>query len=311
MNINGLIVLVSVLVLNACSSQQPNDTNVEDSVSTASLTTNDNPNKQEQTNMQADSTGDFISVRGYVDVPPEQRVSVSPFYGGYIKEIMVLPGSQVNKGEVLFTMENPLYIQLQEQYIEATEQLEYLKEDYERQKVLATEEIVSRKNYKKAESDFKVMTAKANGLREQLNMLGLSIAAIEKGQFSSSVSVKSTIKGNVTAVNIQKGIYLDPKDVAVSIINTDHLHLELEVFEQDASRIQEGQKIWFTVPEMSHQEYQGSVHLVVPSIDLQKRTILVHGHIDEEHESTFLPGMYVDAKIVVGEFVIDHSQQKH
>jgi cobalt-zinc-cadmium efflux system membrane fusion protein len=53
---------------------------------------------------------------------------------------------------------------------------------------------------------------------------------------------------------------------------------------------------------MSQQEeYEGSVHLVVPSIDLQKRTILVHGHIDDEHESAFLPGMYVEANSMVGE----------
>jgi cobalt-zinc-cadmium efflux system membrane fusion protein len=301
-NIYGFIVFLSVLVLGACSTGQQDDANVEDPVSAASLTTHDNNDKREEANNQADSIGNFISVRGYVDVPPEQRVSVSPFYGGYVKEIKVLPGTRVDKGEVLFTMENPLYIQLQEQYLEAKEQLEYLKEDYERQKVLSTEEIVSRKNYKKAESDYKVMTAKTNGLRERLNMLGLSIAAIEKGQFSSSVSVKSTINGNVTAVNIQKGIYLDPKDVAVNIINADHLHLELEVFEQDASRIEKGQKIRFTIPEMSQQEeYEGSVHLVVPSIDLQKRTILVHGHIDDEHESAFLPGMDVEANIMVGE----------
>jgi len=294
--IYGFIALTSVFLFSTCSGEQ----NVEDQVSEARVTTTENTDEQEEaTEEQVADNGNFISVRGYVDVPPEQRVSVSPFYGGYVKDIRVLPGTRVTKGEVLFTMENPFYIQLQQQYLEAVEQLEYLKEDYERQSILSSEEIVSRKNYKKAEADYKVMTAKANGLREQLKMLGLPIATIEKGQIYNTVAVTSTINGNVTALNIQKGVYLDPKDVAVNIINTDHLHVELEVFEQDASRIRKGQEIRFTIPEMSKQQYLGTVHLVVPSIDLQKRTIMVHGHIEDEKEATFLPGMYVEAMIMV------------
>ena len=298
--IYGSLTVLKVFLLCACGTDQTGTNTNEDKIS-AVVTTTDDQNDQAIDSEPQEFNPKFISVRGYVDVPPEQRVSVSPFFGGYVQEIKVLPGTHVNKGAVLFTLQNPFYVELQQQYLEAVQQLDYLKEDYERQKVLSGEEIVSRKNYKKAEADYKVMTTKASGLREQLKMLGLSISAIEQGRLSSSVSVRSTITGSVTEVNIQKGVYVDPKDVAINIINTDHLHLELEIFEQDASRIREGQEIRFTVPELSKQEYTGAVYLVVPSIDLQKRTILVHGHIEEEYESEFLPGMYVDARILVDE----------
>ena len=294
--------MLLVVIFSACNQDQQNTIqDEEDAAPAASLANAENRVEQTtETTQKNDSNQNFISVRGYVDVPPDQRVSVSPFYGGYIREIKVLPGTRVSKGDVLFTMQNPYFVELQQQYLEAVQQLEYLKENFERQKVLSSEEITSKKSYKKAESDYKVMTAKASGLREQLKMLELSISAIERGQIFSSVSVRSSIKGSVTAVNIQKGAYIDPGNVAVNIINTEHLHLELEVFEQDASRINEGQEIRFSVPEMSAQEYLGSVYLIVPAIDLQKRTILVHGHIEEEVAMDLLPGMYVEAKIMVG-----------
>ncbi|MFY0652281.1 MAG: efflux RND transporter periplasmic adaptor subunit [Cyclobacteriaceae bacterium] len=239
-----------------------------------------------------------IAITGYVDVPPENRAAISPYYGGFVTRIGVLEGQQVKKGETLFRLENPDYIKVQQEYLESKEQLEYLKADYERQKQLATEKIASTKNFKKAEMDFNVVQSKYNALKEQIRLMGLSIPSIEAGKLFSTISIKAPIAGNITAVNISKSVYADAKEVAVELVNLDHIHLELEVFEKDALRIQEGQMINFRIPESGSKVYKGEVHLVGKTIDPQKRTVKVHGHIEDKIEG-LIPGMFVEAEIVL------------
>ncbi|GAB4241572.1 MAG: efflux RND transporter periplasmic adaptor subunit [Ekhidna sp.] len=239
-----------------------------------------------------------ISITGYIDVPPENRAAISPYYGGFVKNIKVLPGQTVKRGETLFTLENPDYLKVQQDYLESKEQLDYLKADYERQKQLADEKITSTKNFKKAESDYKVMLARYQSLKEQLKLMELSVEEIESGRLFSSISIKAPISGSITTVNITKSAFADAKEVAVEIVNLEHIHLELEVFEKDALLIKEGQQISFKIPETGSQVYQGKVHLVGKSIDPKKRTIRVHGHIEEEIEG-LIPGMFVEAMIFV------------
>lgn len=247
---------------------------------------------------ETDKKKQSISVTGYIDVPPENRVSISPYFGGYAKKIRVLPGQSVKKGEMLFTLENPEYLKVQQDYLESKEQLDYLKANYDRQKQLADEQIASTKNFKKAESDYKVMLARYRALTEQLKLMGLTLADLEGGELSSAISITAPIAGNITAVNINKGEFADAKEAAVELVNLDHIHLELELFEKDALQVKEGQRIQFTIPETGSQKYEGKVHLVGKSIDLKKRTVMVHGHIDEEING-LIPGMFVEASIVV------------
>ena len=297
MKLYTYILLAGVLALTSCENEKKDTKVVEVTMATASPMAATSPSSDSQKDKSSENDTLSISVRGYVDVPPEQRLSVSPFYGGYVKNILVLPGTKVKKGEVLFTLQNPEFITLQQQYLETAKQLEYLEQDFKRQMELSKDNISSEKTFKKAESDYQVMKAKASGLKEQLKLLGISTSDLENGSIYTVVKVYAQISGTVTEVNIQKGVFVDVKDVAVKLINMDHLHLELEVFEQEALKVKVGQKILFRIPEIDDKEYNGEVHLVVPAIDMKKRTFLVHGHLDDMKKNKFLPGMYVDAKI--------------
>ncbi len=237
-----------------------------------------------------------IAVTGFIDVPPENRASISPYFGGFVKNINVLPGQSVKKGEQLFTLENPEYLKVQQEYLESKEQLDYLNTDYLRQKQLTAENITSTKLYKKAESDYKVMLAKYQSLKELIKLMGLSIIEIEKGNLFSNISVRSPISGDITSVNITKSAFTDAKTVAMEVVNLDHIHLELEVFEKDVLLVKEGQGLLFKIPETGSQVYEGKIYLVGKSIDSNKRTVMVHGHIEEEIDG-LIPGMFVEAKI--------------
>ncbi len=102
----------------------------------------------------------------------------------------------------------------------------------------------------------------------------------------------------------QKGAFLNPSDVAVTVTNTDELHIELKIFEKDYSMVKEGHLINIKL-QNNPKIYSGKVHLINKAISNQDRTIAIHGDLLNENETKlFAPGMYIEGEIVT-------SSQEH
>lgn len=243
---------------------------------------------------------EVVRVTGIVDVPPENRVIISAVYGGYVRKISLLEGDPVRKGQAVITLENPEFIELQQGYLEVREQLPYLKSEYERQQTLFKEQISSEKVYLKARSDYFTAVARQKSLEAQLKLLGIRPAELEAGGLRSVISLHTPIGGKVTRVNVRTGAYVSPATEIMEIVNNEHIHLELMVFEQDINRIRKGQGMRFSIPEISDRVRQGSVYLIGNTVD-EKRTVKVHAHVKEEDLEELMVGMFVQADILAGE----------
>jgi cobalt-zinc-cadmium efflux system membrane fusion protein len=241
-----------------------------------------------------------VQATGMIDVPPQNKAVVSAFMGGYIKETPLLIGDLVEKGQSLVTLENPEFITLQQNYLEAAQELNFLQADYERQKQLVAENISSQKNFLKAESDYRGKLALYNALKEKLKMLNFSIANVESGDIRSAVRIFSPISGSITKMNVSRGMYVSPSDEILEITDNDHIHLELNVFEKDILELKREQVIRFSIPEASGESFQGQVYLIGAHIE-ENRTVKVHAHLKEEDQHRFLTGMFVQAQIVTSE----------
>lgn len=239
---------------------------------------------------------EVIQVNGMIDVPPQNRAVVNASMGGYIKNTPFLIGDIVKKGQVLLTLENPEFVSLQQSFLEVHEQLAYLKAEYERQQTMKAENITSQKSFLMAESAYKTAMATHSGLEKQLQMIHISPAQVIAGEITGVAQVLAPISGSITKVNITKGSYVSPATEIMEIIDNDHIHLELSVFEKDIMQVKKGQKISFRIPEASQERFRAEVHLVGTSIDAN-RTIKVHGHLEDKDEHHFLTGMFVEAAI--------------
>ncbi|NHE57235.1 efflux RND transporter periplasmic adaptor subunit [Cyclobacterium plantarum] len=241
---------------------------------------------------------EVVKAKGMIDVPPENRAAVSSYFGGTVKEIRLLPGQSVKKGQELFVLENPDYVQIQQDFLEAKGQLAYLQSDYERQKNLVQDSISSQKKFLKAESDYTVTRARVASLGKKLALMNIDPSTFTIENIRTSLSVRSPISGYVTEVAISKGAFLTPSQMAVTIVNTDHVHLEMNVFEKDLAKISVGQPIRFRIQEDNSKEYEAFIYLISKTIDPEERTLGIHGHlVDEKLAERFNPGMYVEAVI--------------
>lgn len=245
-----------------------------------------------------------VKATGMIDVPPENKAIINAFMGGYIKTTPLLIGDQVKKGQELVTIENPEFITLQQNYLEVKEQITYLKAEFDRQKTMMEEKITSQKSFLKAESEYHTAMAKYNGLAKQLSLLNISIPQVEKGNITATVTIYSPITGSITKVNVARGTFVAPGSPIMEIIDNDHLHIELSVFEKDIMQLKKGQDIKFSIPEASTDIYDAEVHLIGSIIE-NNRTVNIHGHLKDESRANFLVGMFVEADIITSSFSKD------
>jgi cobalt-zinc-cadmium efflux system membrane fusion protein len=296
--------LALLLALASCSSGTDTPAAAEPAAQTPAEGTYELSNAQfESSGMQLGKLAmktfhEVVKATGMFDVPPENRASVGSYFGGTVTDIRLLPGERVKKGQLLFTLENPDFVQMQQEYLESQGQLTNLKADYERQKNLLQDQVTSQKNFLKAEADYTVTRVKVASLARKLSLMNINPNTLSLENIQTTVSITSPINGYVTQVNINRGTFLPASQSAITIVDTDHLHLELNIFEKDLPHVRIGQTIRFSIQEDQRSTYTATVHLVNKTVDPENRTIGIHGHLtDENLSSLFSPGMYVEADI--------------
>lgn len=239
----------------------------------------------------------YITANGFIDVPPQNMASIHTFMAGYVKKSPLLIGDKVQQGALLLTLENPEYVTIQQNYMEVFKKLDYLKSEYQRQEQLYKEQISSEKVYLNAKSNYDIAMATYSGLKKKIQLMNLNPKQVEAGTFTSVIPVYAPISGTVAKLHINVGSYVSPTDELMEIVNNDHIHLELSVFEKDILGVQKGLPVRFKVPEASEKTFEAEVHLVGNTISAEK-TVPVHGHIKNEKSLNFTVGMYINAKIV-------------
>jgi len=248
-----------------------------------------------------------LRVNGKLDVPPQNLVSVSAPFGGFLKSTEMLQGKPVRKGEIIAIMQNPEYIQLQQDYLDSKSQLEFLEAEYHRQEELARENINAAKNLQQAKAAYLSKSAVVHGLYSKLKILNIDFASLERGEMTSTINLYSPISGFVTEVNFNIGSFVSPTDVLFKIVDASHVHAELTVFEKDIVKIKKGQKVRFTLAG-SDAEKTATVYLIGREI-LPDRTVRIHSHLDEE-DADLLPGMYLSAVIELESNPVDALPEK-
>ena len=214
-----------------------------------------------------------------------------------MKKTELLQGMKVTKGQVIAVMEHPDYIQMQQEYLDGKSQLEYLEAEYKRQQELNKDNVIAQKTLQQAKAQYLSMQAKVNGLKSKLNLIGINPDKLLNGEIQNTVTILAPITGYVTKVHVNIGLYVNPNDVMFEIVDTEHLHAELTVFEKDITKIQINQKVRFTLANENKERF-ATVYLIGREIS-SDRTVRIHCHLDNE-DTQLLPGMFLKAYIETG-----------
>ena len=235
-----------------------------------------------------------LKVNGTVSVAPQNLATVCMPMGGFVKSTKLMPGNMVRKGQTLAIIENQDFIDIQQNYLEAKNKLELAKAEYERQNELYKSDISSQKNMQQVTSNYKSLKVQVKALEQKLALIGINPSRMSENTISRSVALVSPISGYVKAVNVSIGKSVSGSDVLFEIVNSDKLFLELTLFEKDADKVSNGEKIRFFINNEAEQ-HEAMINQTGKSINNDK-TYKVYATVIG-HCKNMLPGMYVNAVI--------------
>ncbi|MDV4116293.1 efflux RND transporter periplasmic adaptor subunit [Elizabethkingia anophelis] len=236
-----------------------------------------------------------LKLNGKIDVPPQSLVSVSVPLGGYLKNTKLLPGMQVKKGEVIAELEDPQYIRLQQDYLQAKSKLHFAQLDYNRQKNLNESQAASDKVMQQAQAEMAGQQIQLNALAQQLRLININPDKLSTGTIVKSIRIYSTINGFVSKVNVNIGKYVNPSEVLFELINPDDIHLNLRVYEKDISHLKIGQQVIAYTNNDPGKKIPAEIILISKDIGMDG-TADVHCHF-HQYDKGLLPGMYMNAVI--------------
>jgi cobalt-zinc-cadmium efflux system membrane fusion protein len=233
-----------------------------------------------------------IRANGNLNVPNNNKANATSLYGGVIKTLNVQIGDHVRKGQVIATIANPQFIQLQEEYLNTASKITFAAQELARQKELNEGSAGAKKNLQSATAELNSLQTRRASLQQQIQLMGIDPGAISNTNLKAALVVTSPLNGTVSNVFAKIGSYVDVSSPVIEIVDNSSLHLDLQVFEKDLPLVKVGQTIHFTLTNNPTTEYDAKVFSIGSSFENESKTIAVHCKVNG-NKSGLIDGMNI------------------
>ena len=290
----------AMMVLAACSQEKTGDASAESSAeeSKAEIVAETETDSVEIDAVTgATNVANSPTFNGLMVVSPSKQVTLSLTMGGKVHALNVMPGSAVSRGKVVAMIDNPEYIELQQTYLDASAQLEYLEKEYQRQRTLVEQDAASQKRAQQAKADYLSMKSRADAAASRLASLGIDAKGLATSGIKPYLPVVAPVSGFVTNMNANLGKYLEVGEPICDIIDKSRILLQLTVYEKDLKLMKTGGKVEFRVNGMGKETFAAKIVAIDQAVDSKDYSVKVYAEVSNSR-SDFRPGMYVRAKLL-------------
>jgi cobalt-zinc-cadmium efflux system membrane fusion protein len=246
-----------------------------------------------------------LRVAGRIDFDEQRLARIGATITGRVTEIDVLLGQQVKKGEMLAKLNSSELSTQQLAYLKARAQLELNRRNAERAKSLFEADVIGQAELQRRQSELLISTAETRAAADQLQLLGVSPAAIERlgkqGTINSVTPVVSTLNGFVVERKLALGQVVQPADALFVVADLSRLWAVAQVPEQQVNQVKVGQSVSIEVPALGNEKLVGKLIFVGQTINPDTRTVLVRTALDNSDgrlKPAMLASMLIEAKSV-------------
>lgn len=292
-----IIYLMLALLAASCSSNSEQPASSADTTETVAQSDADSTQTSKVDGISgATNVANPPSFNGVIVMPPQNHVTVTLSMGGSVQDIRILPGEYVRKGEIILTLANPAFIELQQAYLDAAAQTEYLAKEYDRQQKLVSGESASLKRMQQSKADYLSMKSRMEAAAAQLILLGTDTATLNQKGIRTYLEVRAPRNGYVTNMDINAGKYYAAGEPVCDVIDKSTPMLQLTAYEKDLDKLLPGSCFTFKVNGMPDSTFSAELISVDQMVDNMNRSIKVYARITQACPN-FRPGMYVSAQI--------------
>lgn len=244
----------------------------------------------------ATSVENNLTLNGTIEIPIQNNATISLPMDAIIRQANLVEGQLLAAGDVVATLENAGFIELQQSYLDATAQCEFLEAEYERQKNLSQEDATSHRRLQQSKADFMSMKSRKEAAGARLKMLGIDPSTVGQNGISPFLEIKAPISGYVSNVRVNQGKFLATGDAICEIVNKQQILIKLTAYEKDLDKLTLGKEINFHVNGLGDNTFQATITSIGQRVDRQNRSVEVYAR-SKQNNAQFRPGMYVSARI--------------
>lgn len=244
-----------------------------------------------------------VKANGMLSVPNDNKALVTSVTNGIVQQLLVQPGDEVKKGQLIARILNPDMAQLQQSYQTTIAQIKLNEIELNRQQELVKGNAAPLKNVERVKAELAGLRAAKNALENQFRLMGIRPESAADGGNVTSIDVKAPISGTVSELQAQIGSKVDASTPIAQIVNNSRLHLDLFVYEKDLPKLHNNQLIHFTLTNNPGKEYDAVIYSIGTAFASESKTIAVHAHVEGD-KSGLIEGMNITAVISVGDKLV-------
>lgn len=269
------------------------------------------------------AVAETLRVAGRIDFDEQRLARIGATVTGRVTQIDAMLGQSVGKGEVLARLNSSELSSQQLAYLKARAQLELNRRNAERAKALFEADVIGAAELQRRESEFQISLAETRAAADQLALLGVSAAAIDRlakhGAVDSVTPVVATMNGVVVERKLAQGQVVQPADALFVVADLSRLWAVAQVPEQQVSQVKAGQSVSIEVPALGNEKLIGKLIFVGQTIDPETRTVLVRTELDNRDgrlKPAMLASMLIEAKpverlVVPASAVVRENDEDH
>ena len=231
----------------------------------------------------------LLNASGYVVA--QRKASVSSKRTGRLSYVGVEEGSRVKKGEIIARLENEDLAAARDRaaanlnaaratLAQAEAELTDARLNYDRQKQLLAQNLISRQDYDTAETRYQKMLAAVANSRANIKA---AAAALDEAQTAVEYSlIRAPFDGVVLTKNAEIGEVVAPFGAALNaraavatMADMSSLMVEADVAEANIHQVKIGQPVEILLDALPGERFPGKVHMIVPTAERSKATIMV------------------------------------
>ncbi|WP_295334765.1 efflux RND transporter periplasmic adaptor subunit [Flavobacterium sp.] len=215
-----------------------------------------------------------ISLSGSIEA--NEQIDIRSEVSGIVETIAFTEGSAVNKGQVLFKVND---IELRAQLAQAKTKESLASENERRAKLLLQKEAISQEEYDIASADYRTAKAQTQLIQAQIG----------------KTTVRAPFSGKIGLRSISPGTYVTPTTLIAKLVSTNPLKITFSIPEKYATEISKNNTITFTVPNVK-ETFTAKIYALEPAIEATTRTLQIRALTDNSN-GKLLPGTFANIEL--------------
>jgi RND family efflux transporter MFP subunit len=240
-----------------------------------------------------------LRVPGIVKANEYREVHVTPLVGGVVKEVPVVLGDHVKRGQPLAIIFSSELAEAETQYVSYLAELEAEHKKLERTQNLLKLGAASQQEEEEVAATHAAHESHVRSALEKLKLLGATdrqIAALKQAeQINPNLIVPAPIGGVVLTRNANLGLVVNAAQELFTVADLSTVWIMASVNEKDFASVRVGSQANITAPAYPGRNWKGRVTYIQPQVDPATRTAQARIELANPGETLRIE-MYVDVE---------------